>query len=117
MLNISYYSEDNILNSSIISNENDYYYQTEIIDNTNTDTYSLNYNNNYPSLVDSTIYDTTSTVINSDNIEILQDSTSIISLPIHNSFMITSCNELCNDGYKYKLNNFNLIISGYIDTI
>ena len=31
--------------------------------------------------------------------------------------MITTCNELCNNDYKYKLNNFNLTISGYVDTV
>lgn len=115
MLNMSYYPDDTILSSISISSENDYYKQTDIEDSTSTNSYILNYNNNTPSLSDATIYDATSIIENIDNIEILPDSTGMISLVIHDNQMKHYCNELCTDNYKYKLDDFEFIISGYVN--
>jgi len=115
MLNMTYYPDNDLLSAIFVSLKNDDYKQTNIDDSTSTDSYVLNYNNNTPSLSDSTIYDITSTVINVDNIEILPDSTAIISMVIHDDRMKHYCNDLCNDDYKYKLDDFNFIISGYVN--
>jgi hypothetical protein len=115
MLNMTHYPSDNILSSISVSLTNNNYNQTDIEDSTANDMYILNYNNNTPSLADSTIYNIATTITNVDSMEVLPDSTAVIGLVMHDDDMEHYCNDLCNDDYKYKLDDFNFIISGNVN--
>ena len=113
MLNKIFYENDNILNAIFIHNDNTIYNNSNI--ELNEDVFSLNYNNKYPSLFDSYIYNSNSYILNSDNIEIKEDQTTYLEFPLYDYYMNIYCNELCTN--KYTLKNFNLTIGGKVNSI
>lgn len=115
MLNSIYYENDNILNSISVDSDNTIYNNTSISFADNT--YYLNYNSKYPSLLDGNFIDSTSIVINSNNIEILTDEACVVEIPLYDYYMNIYCNDLCNDDKKYLLKNFNLIIGGDVNSV
>ena len=114
MLNKVYYSADNILSDLTIDTDlNAVFESTQIV--AINDEFKLSYNNIYPTILDSTVLPLANVTIDQTSITFDGSTTTLVSIVLYDEYMKLCCNDLCSEANRFKLNDFNLSISGTVN--